>query len=158
MTANGRVRFTGELRSMRGGGHAIEVDPELMASIGAKSRRRVRGSIAGTPYRSNLVSMGGTLLLGVHKATVKAAGSSIGDALDVTMSLDTEPLPEDTIPDILEDALRRSTPARAAWDRMPPSHRREYVRHILEAKKDETRARRVEAAIDAMLEWGNSRR
>jgi hypothetical protein len=142
---------------MRGGGHAIEVDPELMASIGAKSRTRVQGSIAGAPYRSNLVSMGGTLLLGVHKATVQAAGASIGDVVDVNLSLDTEPLPEDTVPDILENALRRSTPARAAWDRMPPSHRREYVRHILEAKKDETRTRRVAAAIDAMIEWGNSR-
>jgi len=157
MTASTQVRFTGELRSMRGGGHAIEVDPELMASIGAKNRTRVRGAIGGASYRSNLVSMGGTLLLGVHKATVLAAGASIGDTVDVTVLLDPDPLPEDAVPDDLAAAMRRSNPAGAAWERMPPSHRREYVRHILEAKKDETRARRVAAAIDAMVEWGTSR-
>ena len=157
MTANEQVRFTGELRPMRGGGHAIEVDPWLMASIGAKNRTRVRGSVAGAPYRSNLVSMGGTLLLGVHKATVQAAGASIGDTVEVTVVVDSDALPEDAVPDVLDAALRRSKPAHAAWERMPPSHRREYVRHILEAKKGETRVRRVAAAIDDMIEWGASR-
>jgi hypothetical protein len=157
MTASKQVRFTGELRSMRGGGHAIEVDPALMASIGAKNRTRVRGSVAGASYRSNLVSMGGTLLLGVHKSTVQATGASIGDTVEVRVAVDTDPLPEDTVPDVLAAALRRSKPASAAWERMPPSHRREYVRHILDAKKDETRARRVASAIDGMIEWGTSR-
>jgi uncharacterized protein YdeI (YjbR/CyaY-like superfamily) len=101
--------------------------------------------------------MGGTLLLGVHKAAVQTAGASIGDTVEVTVVVDTDPLPEDAVPDFLDAALRRSKPARAAWERMPPSHRREYVRHILEAKKDETRVRRVAAAIDDMIEWGASR-
>jgi hypothetical protein len=147
------VRFRATLESMPRGGHAVEVDPKRAAAIGAKHRTRVRGTFAGTPYRSNLASMGGgRLILGVHKATVAASDVSIGDTVSVTMRVDAEPLPSDTVPPELEARLRRSQRARAAWDALAPSHRREYASHITEAKKPETRARRADAAIERLLE------
>lgn len=47
-------------------------------------------------------------------------------------------------------ALDADPAARAAWDRLPCSHQREHVRAIEEAKKPETRARRIAKAV-AML-------
>lgn len=50
----------------------------------------------------------------------------------------------------LAEALAKSEAASALWGTMAPSHRREYVGWIEEAKKAETRARRVEKAIEMM--------
>jgi uncharacterized protein YdeI (YjbR/CyaY-like superfamily) len=94
----------------------------------------------------------------VHKATLQAAGRDAGDAVRVTMAIDVDPLPNDEVPAILARALEKSAPARAAWESMPPSHRRRYVGSITEAKRDETRARRVEDSIRQMIEWAEERR
>ena len=50
-------------------------------------------------------------------------------------------------PPVLAAALKRNPAARAAYDAFPPSHKREYVEWILEAKTDETRQRRLDTAV-----------
>jgi hypothetical protein len=50
----------------------------------------------------------------------------------------------------LAEALATNEAARALWDGMAYSHRKEYVGWIEEAKKAETRARRVEKAVAMM--------
>jgi hypothetical protein len=151
------VVWSGELLAMRGGGHAVSVDPDLAAEIGAKHRSRVKGTFGGAPFRSNLVSMGGGLVLGVHKATVKAAGVAIGDTVKIVMEPDAEPLPNDVVPPELAAALETNKAARAAWEKLAPSHRREYVGYVTEAKKPQTRARRTESSIERMIEQAKDR-
>jgi hypothetical protein len=55
----------------------------------------VRGTLDGAEYRSNLFTMGGRLILGVHKATLASAGRDTGDTVGVTMSVDDEPRESD---------------------------------------------------------------
>ncbi|HKN80779.1 MAG TPA: YdeI/OmpD-associated family protein [Actinomycetota bacterium] len=47
---------------------------------------------------------------------------------------------------------RGTSPARAAFEGLSFSHRREYVRSITDAKRPETRARLIERTIQALLE------
>ena len=89
------VSFEAVVESARGGGHFVEVDRSLADGIGAKHMTRVRGTLDGTEYRSNLASMGGRLVLGVHKATLAAAGRDTGDTVAITMSIDDEPRERD---------------------------------------------------------------
>lgn len=56
------------------------------------------------------------------------------------------------VPDALRDALDRDPRARAAFDAFSPSQRREYSEWIAEAKRDETRARRVAQAVEWIAE------
>lgn len=49
----------------------------------------------------------------------------------------------------LTAALKKNTGAAATWTKLPPSHRREYIEWILEAKTEPTRARRLATT----LEW-----
>jgi Domain of unknown function (DUF1905) len=84
------VGFTPVVESARGGGHFVEVDRSLAEGIGAKHMTRVRGTLDGTEYRSNVASMGGRLVLGVHEATLAAAGRDTGDTVAITMSIDDE--------------------------------------------------------------------
>jgi uncharacterized protein YdeI (YjbR/CyaY-like superfamily) len=60
------------------------------------------------------------------------------------------------VPTELASALKRNKKAAAAFEGFPPSHKREYAEWISEAKRDETRKRRVDAAVEWMAE-GKSR-
>jgi hypothetical protein len=111
---------------------------------------RIAGTLNGHPFRSNLVKMGGSFFLGVHKANVDALGLTPGDTVVVVLSLDAEPRGDDTPPEILAEALRQDPIATATWEKLAPSHRREYVGFIKEARKDETRRRRVKRTIDEL--------
>jgi uncharacterized protein YdeI (YjbR/CyaY-like superfamily) len=64
-------------------------------------------------------------------------------------------VPVESSPDLAR-ALDRDEAARSAFDRLPPSHRREYVEWIVEAKRPETRERRVAQALEWLAE-GKSR-
>ena len=59
-------------------------------------------------------------------------------------------------PDDLAAALKKNGKARKAFEAFPPSHRREYVEWITEAKTEATRSRRLEQAVEWMSE-GKSR-
>lgn len=56
------------------------------------------------------------------------------------------------VPDELAAALKRNAKARATFEAFSPSHRREYVEWITEAKREHTRARRIEQAVAWMAE------
>jgi uncharacterized protein YdeI (YjbR/CyaY-like superfamily) len=65
----------------------------------------------------------------------------------------TKPL---VIPSALKRALSRNAKANAAFKAFPPSHKREYADWIASAKGEDTRERRVKAAIE-MISEGKSR-
>jgi hypothetical protein len=148
-----KTRFRARLRpSGRGaGGHLVEVPDEVVAALGGKGRIPVQASFNGVPYRGSIVRMGGVMMLGVTKAVMAEAGAGPGDVLDVVVENDEVPR-EVEVPPELTKALKRNRPARAVWDGLSFSHRREYVSSIVEAKKEETRARRVERAIQALTQ------
>src|SRR5215208_292049 len=64
--------------------------------------------------------------------------------------------PELDVPEYLASALMKNQKARATFDAFPPSHRREYVEWLTEAKGEDTRRRRLETAVGWLAE-GKSR-
>jgi uncharacterized protein YdeI (YjbR/CyaY-like superfamily) len=58
------------------------------------------------------------------------------------------PKPEIAMPDDFAAALAASKPAEAAFERFAPSHRREYLEWVTEAKRPETRAKRIAQAVE----------
>jgi hypothetical protein len=62
------------------------------------------------------------------------------------------PQPEAKTPPDLAAALKKNKKAGTAYDNFSPSHRREYVQWITEAKSDETRKRRLDQAVEWMAE------
>ena len=69
-----------------------------------------------------------------------------------TRSKPKAPRPELAVPDDLAAALTANPAALAAFDKFSPSHRREYIEWITEAKTPATRSRRLEQAIEWMAE------
>jgi hypothetical protein len=146
-----KTRFTARLRpSGRGvGGHLVEVPDEVVAALGGGGRIPVQASFNGVSYCGSIVRMGGVMMLGVTKAIMAEVGVEAGDLLAVTVRNDDAPREVDVPPE-LATALRLNKAAAVAWDRLSFTHRREYVSYIVEAKKEETRARRVERTIQAL--------
>ena len=62
------------------------------------------------------------------------------------------------LPPVLELALSRNPKARAGWERMPPSHKRQHLFGITGYKSPESRARRVAKAVEQMLEYAEKNR
>jgi uncharacterized protein YdeI (YjbR/CyaY-like superfamily) len=60
--------------------------------------------------------------------------------------------PEAKVPRELADALKKNRKATAAFAAFPPSHRREYCEWIDEAKREETKTKRVAQAIEWIAE------
>ena len=145
--------FRAPIRSSRrgSGGHLVDVPPEVIEALGGRGRIPVTATFDGVPYRGSIVRMGGGAVLGVQKAIMAEAGVAVGDTLTVIVRNDDAPR-EVEVPDDLAEALRRSDEARAVFDGLSFSHRREYVESITEAKRPETRARRVERTVQALLE------
>jgi uncharacterized protein YdeI (YjbR/CyaY-like superfamily) len=67
-----------------------------------------------------------------------------------------QPRPELPVPDDLARALRGNRKAATTFENFPPSHRREYIEWITEAKGDATRRRRLEQTVEWLAE-GKSR-
>ena len=60
------------------------------------------------------------------------------------------------VPDYFLAALKKSKKALAVFERFRPSHKREYIEWIVDAKREETRTKRIKAAITLMTQ-GKSR-
>ncbi len=129
----------------------LEVPPEVVDALGGGKRPAVTITVNGHTWRSRVAIMRGRYLLGLSKANRAAAGVETGDEVDVDLELDTEPRVV-VEPADFAAALDADPDARAAYDRLAHSHKREHVLAIESAKKPETRARRIEKAIAALRE------
>ena len=69
-----------------------------------------------------------------------------------TRSKPAKKKPEAAVPDDLAGALRRNKAARVTFEGFTPSHRREYIEWITEAKTDATRERRLLTAVEWLAE------
>ena len=149
-------RFSAVLRAGAGGGAAFDVPHEVAAALSEAKRPPVTVTIGGHGFRTRLAVYGGQPMVGVSKANRVAAGIAIGDTLEVDVALDTAPREIEVPPDLAE-GLAADPVAAGTFDRLSYTHRRDYVRWITEAKRPETRARRVAGALDRLRE-GKPRR
>ncbi|MFC8532658.1 YdeI/OmpD-associated family protein [Streptomyces sp. NPDC057249] len=124
----------------------LEVPPEVVAALGGGARPPVTITLNGHTWKSRVALLRGRHLLGLSHANRKAAGVEIGEEVEVDLELDTEPRVVVEPPDFAR-ALDDDPAARAAYDDLTHSRKREHVRAIESAKKPETRQRRIEKAI-----------
>jgi hypothetical protein len=133
-----------------GNNTGIEVPADVVAALDAGKRPAVVVNVNGYEYRSTVAPMGGKYLLPFSAERRRESGINGGDAIDVELTLDTAPRTVEVPPD-LRAALDASPTAAAAWEKLSYTYRKEHARSVLDAKKAETRTRRI-AAVVAKLE------
>jgi hypothetical protein len=131
-------------------GVVVPGDPR--AEFGS-ARAPVAGTVNGTPFRGRLMVYGSVTYLGFRKEIRDAAGGiEQGDEVEVVIERDDAPR-EVEVPEALAAALAGDAEARRVFEGLAFTHRKEYAVWIAEAKRDETRARRVEKTL-TMLRGG----
>lgn len=132
----------------QGNNTGIVVPSEVVEALGGGSRAAVTVTVNGFTYPSTLAVMGGRHLIPFSSDKRAATGLAGGDAIEVTLELDTTPRTVE-VPDDLAVALDDAG-IRARFDALAPSARKAHVTNVVSAKTDETRTRRI-AAIVAKL-------
>jgi hypothetical protein len=127
----------------------IEVPEDVVAALGSSRRPPVTVTIGGHSYRTTVARMGGRFLVGLSAENRTAAGVAAGDLVDVDIEPDTAPREVD-VPADLAEALARDDAARATFDGLSFTHRKEWVRWVEEAKKAETRATRPAKTVESL--------
>ena len=143
------------LRTMlltRGPAAAIVLDDEQVQQVGEGAKRfPVVATVNGYAWRTSVARMRGEFLVGLNREVREAAGVQAGDEVDVALDLDTAPREVD-VPPALAGALAGDPTAEAAYDALAFTHRKEFARWIAEAKREETRTRRVAQALEMLHE------
>lgn len=148
--------FRAVIEQSGSGGAYVAVPFDVEAAFG-KKRVPVRASIEGEPYRGTLVRMGGPdHILIVLKEIREKIGKKPGDEVEISLEEDREPRVVELPPD-LAAALQADPAAREFYDRLSYTHRKEYVRWIEEAKREQTRSDRVVRTLE-MLKAGKKAR
>jgi hypothetical protein len=111
-----------------------------------KVRAPVKVSLNGYTYRTTIAAMGGPACVPLRTSNREAAGLQGTETLSVTLTLDDEPRVAKPPADLVK-ALKAAPPAWERWQGLSYSHQREYAEAIAEAKKPETRARRIAGAV-----------
>lgn len=117
------------------------------------ARVKVRVKFDGELYRGSLVPMklkeGYPLLL--RKDIRAKINKNVGDFVSVELEQDLEERTVD-VPADFEKALKKSK-LKETFEKMSFTHRKEYVNSIMDAKKPETRLRRIEKTLEMIEVW-----
>ena len=120
--------------------------------FGTKGRVPVNVTFDGVPYVGSLIKYGNPLhMLGMLKAVREKIGKVPGDTVEVVLWKD-EALRTIEVPAQFENLLKREG-LLPVFEKLSYSHRKEYCRWITDAKKEETRLRRLTKAVE-MLKKG----
>jgi Bacteriocin-protection, YdeI or OmpD-Associated/Domain of unknown function (DUF1905) len=151
----GSIDITAELQP-KGPAAAFVLTEEQVAAVGEGAKRfPAAAMINGHRHRTTVTRMRGEYLFGFSKAAREAAGLTAGDTVTFTLELDDVPR-EVEVPPALGHALEGDPAAKRKYEALAFTHRKEFARWIAEAKKNETRDKRVAQAIE-MLHAGKTR-
>jgi hypothetical protein len=129
----------------------IPVPPEIVEALGAGKKPPVRVTVNGYTYRTSIATVSGEYMMSLSAENRAAAGVKGGDAVEVTVEVDTQPREVELPPDFAA-ALEADAEAKRFFEGLSYSNKRRFVLPIQDAKSAETRQRRIEKTIVSLRE------
>jgi len=120
-------------------------------TFGSRGRVAVIDTINGSPFRSSFMPMCGKYTLSINKEMQAGAKVKPGDSAHFVLQRDLRPRIV-TLPPALKKALAANSQARAIFEKLSYSHKKEHAQWIAAAKQEETVKRRLEKLISLLLE------
>jgi hypothetical protein len=149
-------KFTAVIEDAYNGGAFVTVPFDVEKAFG-KKRVKVKATIAGIPYRGSLVRMGTQdHILIILKEIREKAGVTFGDEIEIEVEEDKAPR-EIEVPDDVKAAVSENPKASSFFEGLSYSHQREYMKWVNDAKREETRRKRIEEMVK-LLEEGKKGR
>lgn len=134
---------------------ALFLSDEQVEELGGGKRAPVRVTIEGRSARLRLAVMDGRNCIGISKANRAALGVDLGDTVTAVIELDEAPREVELPPELVE-ALGTDSEAKARFEALAFTHRKEFARWVSEAKRAETKERRVAETL-RMVRSGQTR-
>jgi hypothetical protein len=144
-----RMRFRAKVELGGKTATGIPVPEDVVAAMGSGKRPAVQVTVGRHSYRTTVASMRGRYFVPLSKENREAAGVAAGDEVAVDIETDAEPRTV-TIPPDLADAFAADDAARAFFERLSYTHRKEWVQWVVGAKKAETRAARITRTVESL--------
>ena len=136
----------------RGPAAAIVLTDEQVAELGGGPKVfPVRVTVEGHTFPGRVARMGGENLVGLNRAVRDAAGVAVGQEVQVHLELDANERAV-VVPEDLAAVLDADPAVRGAFDALSPSRRKELVGWVEEAKRPETRTRRLDQVPGRLLD------
>jgi hypothetical protein len=135
-----------------GGGNTAGfwVPEEVVESFDKGKRIPVIVTINGYSYRSTIASYDGKSAIGVSMENREKANLKVGDEVEIELVYDDKPR-EVEVPEDMQKELDKNPKAKELFEKLSYTNRKEYVRWINDAKKDETRKARLEKLNEKIL-------
>ncbi len=149
-----KKRFRGKIVAQGPGGawSFMRIPFDVNKVWGNRARVSVRGKMNGFAFRTSIFPDGkGGHTMMVNKAMMQGAGAGQGKTVRMELEQDTAPRTV-TVPSDLKKALAKNRKALANFNAFAPSHRKAYVEYVVEAKRPETRASRIEKTVKCVAE------
>lgn len=142
-----KYKFSAEIMA-KGNGTFVYFPYDVKKEFGTKGQIKVKAKFNGFEYCGSLAPMGMEFhLLGIRKEIRDTIKKDIGDIIEVIVEQDLEPRIVE-VPKDFKLALDNNNSAKEIFEKFAYTHRKEYVRWIEEAKKEETRNKRIAKAVE----------
>lgn len=138
-----------------GNNTGIEVSEKTLTELGGGKKPLVMVTVNGYSYRSAVGKMGDKFMISLSAEHRKNANLKGGDPVEVNLELDTAPRTVE-VPHDLQKELDKNKTAEANFNKLAPSKKKALVLSIIDVKTEETRIRRIEKAIDSLIEIRNN--
>ena len=147
-----KYKFKAKIEAGDGGGAYVLFPYDTVKEFATKGKVPVKATFNGVSYSGSLIKYDNPLhMLGVSKAIRNQIGKQPGDTIEVVIWKDDEVRTVE-VPAQLETLMARAG-LLPFFNGLSYTHRKEYCRWINEAKKEETRLKRLGKAIE-MLKKG----
>jgi hypothetical protein len=124
--------------------------PFDVRKIFGQARPPIVITVAKYSFRSTVSVYGGEYFIGIRRSHRDAAELKPGQTVSITIALDDAPRVVEA-PKDLAAALKKNAAAKAAWEALSFTHKKEHADALLDAKKPETRERRLDKTIEMLL-------
>jgi hypothetical protein len=144
-----KYAFTAKIQAVGRGGACVLFPFSVEKEFSTRGRVPVQVTFDGVPYRGSLTCCGASAhMVGMLKSIRAEIGKEPGDLVDVELWKDEAERSVDVPPELAK--LMQREGLRVRFDALSLTHRKEYCRWITDAKKEETRARRLRQAVEML--------
>lgn len=143
-------KFNAEIKKIEEkDGAYIEIPFDVEEVYGAK-RVKVKATFDGVEYRGSIVKMGlPCYIIGITKEIRKKIEKEPGDIIEVTIEKDEEDRVVE-IPTDFKERIELDNNIKEFWNTLSFSMQKKYVTWITSAKKEDTRNKRIDTAIEKL--------
>lgn len=144
-----QYKFKATIEAAGEGGACVLFPYDVEKEFGTRGRVPVKVTYDGVPYTGTMIKYGRPQhMLPILKAVREQIGKGPGDTIAVTVQRD-ESVRTIEIPPAFKAEMKRAG-VLTFFESLSYTHRKEYVRWITEAKKEETRLARSAKALDML--------